>query len=677
MPLRTVNLLPGQNVEQTALLDEAIVNSAQLIRWKYAAQRILPEKLGGWAKFYLLGFGSPVRALHAWEGINADRHLAAGCELSLEVVTNGSAQDITPRILITNPAVNFSTTVGNATVTVVDAGITTTVYDSIFLNTPVSVGGIVLYGEYQVKSVVSSSSYTIAAASNATSTVANGGAVPSFATTMSSFVITVTLNNHTYSVGDIFPVKVSTTVGGVVLSGSYVVQSVPNSNTFTINAASVATSTTSSSENGGNAQIEYFIAVSPQALPAGYGLGGYGTGGYGIGVSPSPSPGQNLTTTNWTLDNWGEVLIACPTDGAIYTWAPDTGFANATKLLTAPLINGGIFVSNTTQILVAWASSTNGVQDPLLVQWSASGDYTDWTPTTINQAGNFRIPSGSRIVGGIAGPQFNIIWTDLDVWSMDYIQLPFVYGFNNLATNCGLIARHAQCVVNATVLWMGQNQFFALNGETVTPIPCSVWDFVFQDLDTNNLDKICAAPNNGFGEVTWFFPSASGGTGEIDSYVKVNFTNGFIWDAGRLQRTAWIDQSVLGQPIGGDAGGYIYQHEISPDADGQPMTSWFQTGFFKIAEGEDLSFLDWIIPDFTWNYYGAAGSAQLQITLYYCNYPGDTIYTAGPYAVTQATTYVTTRLRGRYVAFRVESQDLGSFWRMGGLSFRIAPDGKR
>ena len=678
MPLKTVELIPGVNAVQTPLQDQAVINSSQLIRYRFAGQRVLPEKLGGWAKEYPLSFGSPVRALHAWEGLNADKHLAIGCQNSLNVLTNGVATDITPRTATTNPTVNFSTTSTSKTVTIVDAGFTASLFDSIFIVTPVSIGGIVLYGTYQITSIISSTSYQIAAATAATSTVTNGGAVPVYGTTNGNFTVTVMLANHGYSIGDTFPTAVATTVGGIIISGSYLVQLVPDSSHFTINASQTATSTASASENGGNARIIYFIAISPSVAASGYGGGGYGQGGYGVGITPTPSSGTPITTTNWTLDNWGEILLACPSDGPIYQWAPDSGFANATKILNAPLIQGGMFVSNTAEILVSWASSSNGVQDPLTVNWSSAGDYTDWAPTIVNQAGGRRLPNGSRIVGGAAGPSFNIIWTDLDIWSMDYVGSEEVYGFLSLATNCGMIGRHAFAIVNSTVLWMGSNQFFALNGESVTPIPCAVWDVVFQDIDLAHTDKITAAPNNGFGEVAWYYASVSGGTGEVDSYVKVNFNNGFIWDYGKLQRTAWIDQSVVGEPIGGDALGFVYQHEISPNADGQPMMPSFTTGFFQIAEGDDLTFLDWIIPDFQWRYFGTNNAgAQISITLMYRDYPGAAINTAGPYAVQQATSYVNTRLRGRQVAFEVSSSDLDSWWRLGALRFRTASDGKR
>jgi len=686
MPLQTVTLQAGVNAELTAAQAQATIISSQLVRFKGAGNNrlqtgivvpdILVEKLGGWTKFYPLSLGSPVRDLHAWEGLNADTHLAAGCETSLDVISSGVAVDVTPHTLITNPAVDFSTTSGGATVTIVDAGLTPSTFDSIFLLTPVSVGGLILSGAYQIITVAGSTSYTITAASNATTTVSHGGAVPVFTTTVSSPFVNVQLTGHGETVGETFAASVPTTVGGIVISGGYIIQAVVDANNFTIINSVSATSSATGAMNGGNAAIEYFIGSTPNVPPAGYGVGTYGTGSYGIGISPTPTPGTPITTSNWTLDNWGEVLIACPANGPIYTWSPDSGFSTANKIVGAPLINGGIFVSNSAQILIAWASSLGGVQDPLLVQWSDSGDYTNWSVSALTQAGNYRIPTGSKIVGGMAGPQFNLIWTDLDVWAMDYVEPPLVYGFNKLATNCGLIGRHAYATADASVYWMGNKQFYVMTGGSVTSIPCPVWDFIFQDLDTNHLDKIYCASNNGFGEVAWYFPSKSGGTGEIDSYVKVNTDLGYAWDFGRLQRTAWIDQSVVGQPIGADASGYVYQHEISPDADGQPMLSSFSTGYFQVADGDQLNFIDWCIPDFREGTYAGAASAILDLSINFTDYPGSPAQTVGPFNITSTTPFVNPRLRARYAALMIGSSNLGSFWRMGGLKLRATPDGR-
>lgn len=678
MPLATVKFAPGVNAEITPVQGMAQIIDSNLIRFKFAGQEVLPEKLGGWSKFYPVSLGSEPRDMHAWEGINNDTHLAIGCEESLNVITDGVGLDITPRTETTNPSVDFSTTNGSSEITIVDnSGFVPSIYMSIYILTQVSIGGLILQGAYQITSVLASDTYTIEAASDATATESNAGTVPEFTTVNGEPEINVELADHALTIGEIFSVAVSTTVGGLTLFGAYLVREVVDADNFVIVAANSATSTASASENGGAARIRYYIGIAPSPTSAGYGTGGYGEGGYGTGVVPTSATGDPITATNWTLDNWGEILLACPTGGPVYEWSPDSGFSNATKIVGAPEINGGIFVSQTAQILIAWASSTyNGVQDPLSINWSQPADYTLWTPTSQTQAGGYRLPTGSRIVGGQAGPNFNIIWTDLDVWAMDYIGPPDVYGFSALGSNCGLAARHGAVVLNSSVYWIGVSNFYVLNGESVQTIPCSVWDFIFQDLDTDNLDKIFAGSNSLFGEVTFYFPSASGGTGEVDKYVKFNPSLN-TWDCGELARSAWIDQSPVGKPIGADPNGYIYQHEISPDADGQPMMPWFQTGYFAISDGEFLNFVDWLLPDFRYGDLGDDQDAILQITITYTDYPNGTVKTVGPYSVSNATEYVNTRLRGRFAALKIESQDLGSFWRLGGVKIRSVPDGKR
>jgi hypothetical protein len=202
-----------------------------------------------------------------------------------------------------------------------------------------------------------------------------------------------------------------------------------------------------------------------------------------------------------------------------------------------------------------------------------------------------------------------------------------------------------------------------------------VWDVVFQNLNQANLAKIRVAVNSRFGEIQWFYPSANG-TGEVDSYVKYNVYMG-VWDYGSLARTAWVDQSVLGPPIGADpASLYLYQHETSNDADGVAMLPFFQTGYFALGEGDFQTFVDLVWPDMRWGMWDAAQNATVQISFYCVNYPGDTPRIFGPYSVTQATKFFNTRLRARLVSIRISSSDLGSFWRIGAMRYRYAPDGK-
>lgn len=686
MPFGEVRLIPGVNVERTPTLLEAGFASSQLIRFKDD----LAQKYGGWRKFFSSAVDGVPRELHAWEDLNATAHLAVGTTIQLAVITSGGLADITPQTKTTNPNEDFSTTIGSTAVTIVDANISNvTVFDSIYLNTPIAVGGLILSGLYQITTIVGATSYKITAASAATGTATNAGAVPVFDTNSGSATVTVTLAAHGRSVDDTVMFSATTTVGGVTIFGSYTVATVPSADTFTIIANAQATATTSGSMNGGNAQIVYYIALGPPALGAGFGTGGYGSGGFGTGTVSAAQTGTAITATDWTSDNWGKLLLACPEDGGVYQYDTGGGFANASLVPTAPIFNGGIFVSVAQQILVCWGSTAiEGIgseQDPMLVSWSDSGDFTVFTPTTSNQARSFRIPIGSAIRGGMAVANQDLIWTDLDLWAMNYQGPPFVFGFNKIGAGAGLISSHAAQQLRGGVMWMGPSNFYSYSSRGVSVIPCPVWDFVFQNLSTATrsdgqpaVNSIRAMPNTPFNEAGWLFPSSASANGENDSYVKFNITEpGGPWDYGSLARSAWIDQTVLGSPIAATPSGIIYQHESGNDADGVAISASFTTGYFYIAQGEDFAFVDQIIPDMKLGFFGAAQTASLQFTFNVINFPGDTPTTHGPYTVTQATQYISTRIRGRQMSITVQSSDLGSFWRLGKVRYRWAPSGRR
>jgi hypothetical protein len=257
---------------------------------------------------------------------------------------------------------------------------------------------------------------------------------------------------------------------------------------------------------------------------------------------------------------------------------------------------------------------------------------------------------------------------------MQYVGYPLVFGFNKIGASCGLIGKYAAGQLGGTVFWMGPSNFFALTGSGATPLPCPVWDAVFQDLDPTNKTKVVCAPNTVFNEIWWFYPS--NGATENDSYVKLNTVEG-SWDYGPIGRSAWIDQSVLGTPIGTTSNGVIFQHESGQDAAGQPITSSFTTGYFRVGDGEQICFVDQIIPDMRWGLYGQDQDANLTLTFYSQNSPSDTPRTYGPYSMTQGTNQIYTRIRGRQISLKVESSDLGSFWRLGRLTYRFSTDGRR
>ena len=759
--------------------------------------------------------------------------LIYGTGRSLSVILNGSNPDITPEKLTSSATVNFSTTANSDAVVVTELNRNTNNFWTVDIQTQVSVGGLILFGQYQVYNpggipgqytiyaknalgepqnatytttspvtitgltasspsvgyvtltfagtyvfpvgstitvsgvtpagyngvyVVTGSSAGSVSYANATTgamtvagTISNNGLVPKFTTSSGSSLVTVDLPNHNYEEGDTFPALVATTVGGITIFGNLTVSSKIDSNTFKINASTSATSSASAYENAGLVRFVYYNGVGPLPPALGYGQDGYGFYGYG-GVVPAADRGVPINATDWTLDNWGETLIANPLGGPVFAWNPIDGNAVAVCIANAPQVNQGVFVAMPQRQIIAWGSTFDGVADPLLVRWCDVNNYDSWIASLTNQAGSYRIPKGSRIIQGIQAGQQALLWTDLGIWAMQYVGPPYVYQFNELGTGCGLIGRKAAGSMNGIVYWMGQSQFYRLAGSGVEPIRCPVWDVVFQDLDTNNLDKIRVAPNSRFGEIAWHFPmngnlgitnivgngssvtvsysgvgtfsvgstvtlsnvtpsayngayvviSTSGNTvtfvsSQTASYVSGGTisgsleNNGFVkyniildqWDYSfnnssnpYVTRSAWINESVLGPPIGAAMNNLLYQHETSPDAAGTAMNSYFQTGYFALNDADVKSFIDQVWPDMKWGYFGGAQSANVLLTFYTTDYAGQDPLVYGPYTLTQATTYITPRFRGRLVSIRIQSTDSGSWWRLGNIRYRIQPDGK-
>lgn len=311
-----------------------------------------------------------------------------------------------------------------------------------------------------------------------------------------------------------------------------------------------------------------------------------------------------------------------------------------------------------------------------MVRWSDQEDYTNWTISDQTTAGAFRIPTGSIIMGGIQCPQFALISTDVDVWSMTYVGGDAIFNFTKAGTGCGWISSHACGPLAGNPYWMSNNNFYTLGAGGVTPIPCTVWDQVFQNLTVAYQNKIRIAVNSAFNEVAWFYPSALS-IGENDSYVKLHIENNEIeWDYGLLVRTAWCDASILGMPIGSDTTGQLFQHESGTTITGAGLPS-FRTGWWAISEGQDFPIVDLIIPDFIWGLRSAAQDASVNITFFGCDYPGGAVTTYGPYTVTNATEYINVRIRNRLLSAFIQSTSSTEFWRLGKIRFRFGLSGRR
>jgi len=707
MPHFSVQLLPTTDIQKTPTLNQAAISASQLIRFLVdTTGQPLIQKLGGWTRWFPNALPSICRALHGWQDVNANKWLAAGCVDTgslggpLLVMTPSSSLTITPRVVADNPAVSVTTSTASNIVDIDDTGSNITSFDSVFIQTHISVGGVILFGFYPCI-LVGPNSFEIALVDQfgnpifPTSNVTAGGVVEKFTTTSGSNVVTVTLPNHGLSPGDDFPVMIQTTLGGVTLQGDYTVQQIVDASNFTILAQQTASSSAGPTAiNGGNARYDFYLAFGALPQGSGYGAGGYGIGGYGTGTTPTANQGSPMVNYDWTLDNWGSLLIASPRKtlfgspdgttrigGPIYYWDPTGTTPTAVVIPQAPVANEGIFVAMPQRQIVAYGSTATGIQDPLLIRYCDANDFFTWTATPQNLAGSFRIPRGSKIVTGLQMAQQLIFITDLAVWSGQFVGGSDVYSWNEIAENCGCIAQKAVGTLHDVVYWMSQSQFFMLSGNGVQPIPCSVWDFVFQNLNPSFTDNIRCCTNSYFNEVMWMFPSVNATDGECDSYVKYNVVTGG-WDmaanAGtNVGRSAWINQSVLGPPIGTDpTNNFIYQHETSNDADGQALISGFQTGYFAMSEADVLMFVDQYWPDMRWGQLPAAANAQLQLFFQVAEYPNDQQTTFGPFVIDSGVKYITPRFRGRLVALEYFSQDVGSFWRMGLGRYRAQQDGK-
>lgn len=545
---------------------------------------------------------------------------------------------------------------------------------------PVSVGGLSLYGNYTVSSIIDPGNFTISGDSAATSSdsisINNGNVRFEYYIGKQATISSSGFGDGGFGDGG-FGVGVSVTTGRVVIPSSITAVGTIATATFPadmevpLGTNITIDSTTPIAYNG-----NWIVSSSTK--------GASSTVSFDIGVSATPQTVAGTLTfntfgfipvTDWSLDNWGEDLIANPHMGPIYSWSPSLGssYNRMTRLPNAPDVNEGVFVSMPQRQIVAYGSTFTGIQDPLLVRWCDVSDNYAWIATVVNQAGSYRISKGSKIVGGIQGPQQGILWTDIGVWSMQYIGPPYVYQFNELGAGSGLIGRKAMGAMNGIVYWMGQSQFYKIAGGWPEPLDCPVWDNVFQSITKEDSENIRCAVNSRFNEISWYY-SKSDSFGEPTYYVKYNASLN-QWDYGVLTRTAWIDQSVFGPPIAGDALGNVIQHEVSNDANGTAMYSGFTTGYFAVSEGAEKIFVDQVWPDMKWGKDGSDENAIIQMTFFVKDYPGDQAQVYGPYTITKDTEYITPRFRGRLVAIDISSSDLGSFWRLGNIRYRAQPDG--
>tara|TARA_R100001377_G_scaffold42230_1_gene23829 strand:- start:677 stop:2788 length:2112 start_codon:yes stop_codon:yes gene_type:complete len=703
MPLTKLQFRPGINRETTSYSNEGGWFDMDKVRFRFG----FAEKIGGWAKNSATFFLGTCRALHPWVSLVGDRYLGVGTNLKYYINEGGQYNDITP-IRLTAGAGDATFATGADTIDgAITAGAISILLDSV-TGFPVS-GRIKIGSEEMTYAAIATKTLTgVVRGVNGTTAAAHADGVA-----ITCATISVTENAHGALVNDFVTFTDAATLGGTitaaVLNQEYEVTSIVSENIFQIDARTVSTiasittttglnpvfvySNASDSGSGGSAAVATYqinTGLDTTITGNGWGAGTWGRGTWGSGADLSAS-GQTLRI--WSHDNFGENLLINVRDAGIYYWSKAGGLVPAVALdslsgqNSAPTIAKKILVSDRDRHVIAFgcdSQSSPGTQDPLLIRFSSQESITDWAPTPTNTAGDLRLGSGSQIVTAIETRQQVLVFTDVSLHAMQFLGPPFTFGINTVAENITIAGPLAAIAVEDNVFWMGAEEFYVYGG-AVQRLPCTVRDYVFSDINNDQLEKITASTNTSFSEIWWFYPSAS--SSENDRYVIYNYQQQ-IWYYGVLGRTAWLDRGVESLPIAAAADHALYNHEVGlDDGSTNPPTaivSHIESSQMDIGEGDQFVFLRRVIPDLTFRT-STALTPTASMTFKVRNFPGgeylDTnsknVVKTATLPVEQFTDQLHIRLRGRSFAFRIDSTGTGVAWRLGSPRVEIQPDGSR
>jgi hypothetical protein len=497
-----------------------------------------------------------------------------------------------------------------------------------------------------------------------------GVLVDPFDTTALSDVVNVSHSGHGRQTGDYVRFSGGTPVGGVDLDGEFKIFEVIDADNYTIIGPHAATATVN---GGGNVSYEYDLSagLAENSEIFGWGTGAYGVGPYGIGDA---GLGIQAQMRIWSLDNFGEDLLASPTGGALYWWDKTLGPASrAVVRPNAPATMQRMLVSPQARHVIAFGAgdgsfSSPGDPDKLFTRWSDQADFDTWIPTSTNLAGDIRLDKGSEIITAVESRQDMITFTDVSLHALQYVGGSLVFGLRHLGQISALCGANAAVDANGIVWAMTESDFITYDG-VIRVVDCPVLNTVYDVLDLNQTDKVFASVMNLFTEI-WFFYNDT-------DYVKINWDEDAAWDFGSTPRTAFHDSSPFLKRPYGFMNGLIFQHETGVDnttVEGtqSPLVSFIESGDSELDEaGSRLMFVGAMIPDFE------ILTGSIELTLSGRAYPQSPLKSNGPHVITNSTGRKAVRFRSRQVSFRVESNQLGDFWRMGGWRAEVRPAGKR
>jgi hypothetical protein len=398
----------------------------------------------------------------------------------------------------------------------------------------------------------------------------------------------------------------------------------------------------------------FTAGIADSLSKTGYGYSTYGTLAYG---TARPDTGLVTPATTWSMDTWGEYLIACSNaDGKLYEW--QLGFTTPTlaaAITNAPTGNKAVLVT-AERIMFALGAGGN----PRKVQWCDQENNTVWTPAGDNQAGDYELATPGTLLAGKRVKGVNLLFTDVDVHTAQYVGAPFVYGFEKAGSGCGLISAQSVAAIDTAAIWMSKAGFWIYDGY-VKPLPSDVSDYVFGNINFNQASKVYAVHNSKFGEIWWYYPSS--GSNENDSYVTYNYRENH-WNIGTLARTAGTDAGVFANPLAVSTDGYIYEHEVGFAYDSASL--YAESGPVQLGNGDNIMSVRQVVPD-------EQTLGEAVVSFKTRNYPTGTQSTFGPYTAANPTDV---RFAARQVNMKVTGNTLAD-WRIGVMRLDAVPSGKR
>ena len=574
-----------------------------------------PEKIGGWQRISATTFLGVCRSLWNWVTLGSQNLIGVGTNLKFYIENGGAYSDITPLRATVTLTNPFETTNGSPLVEVTDA---------------------------------------------------NGG----------------------YIDGDFVTFSGASAVGGLTLNAEYQLTETTTANVYTIDAG---TNASSSATGGGTVTAAYQINVGPAfVVPlVGWGASSWSSGTWGIGATSTDS------IRLWSQANFGEDLIFGPRDGGIYIWDATNGLSTRAVALTGtevPISQKLILVSDINRFVFCFGANEifSATVNPMLVRWSDQENATNWSPSATNQAGDLILSNGTQIVAAKQARQEVLVWTDSALYALQYVGAPAVWTAQLVGENISIASQNAVAYANGVAYWMGKDKFYMYDGRT-QPLKCDLRKFIFNDFNVEQYEQVFAGTNESYHEIWWWYCSTDSNVS--DRYVVYNYLEQ-IWYYGTMSRTAWLDSGLRNYPLAATYSNNLVNHEQGVDDNETAVTAaipaYVSSAQFDLEDGHQFAFIWRVLPDISFDG-SEVGSPTATMTLLPLQNSGSGynnptsvggsnsggITRTATLPVEQFTGQIFTRVRGRQLAIKVESSEVGVTWQLGSPRIDMRADGRR